>query len=99
MAVAFDLKVSVNQMKEVQPFGIYFPLKADSMIIGSFPIGKFTNTKRTNEIKPHEHRFYFGRETNLLWKLLATTFNKKITAMDDIKAMLESKKIGLGGSG
>lgn len=66
------------------------------MIVGSFPIGKFSNPKRRHEIKPHEFDFPFGGEKNLLWKLLGEVFNKKLTSKEEIVKLLVSKKIALG---
>ena len=90
------MPISLTDMKEYHPFGVYLPPHANSMIIGSFPIGKFSHPDRSKEIKPHEFKFYFGGETNLLWKLLAGTFNRNLSTVDDIKSLLISKHLGIG---
>lgn len=82
-------------MKEVHPFGNYFPPKAERLIVGSFPIGKFTHPKRKSEIKTHEYNFHFGGETNLLWKLLARVFDVEFKRTEEIKKFLNKNKIGL----
>lgn len=66
------------------------------MIIGSFPIGKFTNPDRKNEIKEHEYDFFFGGEKNLLWKILAEVFGVTFSKKEDIKKFLTTQKIAVG---
>jgi len=66
------------------------------MIIGSFPIGKFSNPKRRHEIKETELDFFFGGATNLLWRLLGDTFNVELKTKTDIKRFLQAKKLGIG---
>lgn len=66
------------------------------MIIGSFPIGKFSDPSRRHEIKEHEIDFFFGGEKNLLWKLLADTFHVKLTDKRAIESFLRKEKIGVG---
>lgn len=84
-------------MREKHPYGaVYLPKHPKAMLIGSFPIGKFSNPKRRNEIKPHEYDFYFGGEKNLLWKLLGATFGITITSKEDIVEMLEVHGLGIG---
>lgn len=83
-------------MREKHPYGEFIPRRAKSMIIGSFPIGKFSDPKRRHEIKPHEFEFFFGGEKNLLWKLLADVFNLTFKNRDDIKKFLTSKGIAIG---
>lgn len=84
-------------MREKHPYGaVYLPKNPKAMLIGSFPIGKFSNPKRQKEIKPHEHDFYFGGERNLLWKLLGDVFNRTINTRDEIVSMLEEHGLGIG---
>ncbi len=66
------------------------------MIIGSFPIGKFSHPDRSHEIKDHEIRFFFGGEKNLLWKLIGDTFGRKLSSKKDIVELLTEKNIGIG---
>ena len=81
---------------EFHPYGDFIPKKVKGMIIGSFPIAKFSNPKRSLEIKPHEFNFYFGGEKNLLWKLLAHARKKEIHHVSDIVQMLEEMELGIG---
>lgn len=66
------------------------------MIIGSFPIGKFSDPSRRHEIKEHEFEFFFGGERNLLWRLLGDTFGVKLAKKEDIIRLLTREKIGIG---
>jgi hypoxanthine-DNA glycosylase len=82
--------------REHHPYGTFVPRKPKAMIIGSFPIGKFTNPDRRHEIKEHEIDFFFGGERNLLWKLLSEVFNVPLTNKDQIIKMLETEGLGVG---
>ncbi len=66
------------------------------MIIGSFPIGKFSHPGRKKEIKAHEIDFFFGGEKNLLWKLIGDTFGKKLRTKKDIMDLLKERHLGIG---
>ncbi len=66
------------------------------MLIGSFPIGKFSDPSRKHEIKENEIRFFFGGEKNLLWKLIGDTFGVKLKTKKDIVRLLTEKHIGVG---
>lgn len=81
---------------ETHPYGEYFPKKCRLMIIGSFPIGKFTNPKRRKEILSHEYDFFFGGEKNLLWKLLSEVYGHPVRNVEDIKELLEKEGIAIG---
>lgn len=83
-------------MRELHPYGEFIPKKAKAMIVGSFPIGKFSNPKRRKEIKSHEYDFFFGGEKNLLWKLLAYAWDYKIHSKEDIIEMLTKKQLAIG---
>lgn len=83
-------------MREQHPYGEFIPKNADSMIIGSFPIGKFSNPKRRHEIKKHELEFFFGGEKNLLWKLLGNVFSMPVKTAEQVRKMLRAKKLGVG---
>lgn len=83
-------------MREKHPYGEFIPKDARAMIVGSFPIGKFTDPKRKVEIKSHEFDFFFGGEKNLLWKLLGAVFNHPVKSKEDIKNMLTKKKLAVG---
>lgn len=66
------------------------------MLIGSFPIGKFTNPQRRAEIRPHEVDFFFGGERNFLWKILAEVFERPLRNREEIIAFLMDQKMGIG---
>ena len=83
-------------MREHHPYGTFIPKGCRAMIIGSFPIGKFSHPGRKNEIKPHEIDFFFGGEKNLLWRLMGDTFEKKLKTKDAIVELLREKKLGIG---
>lgn len=83
-------------MREKHPYGEFIPKKPGSMIVGTFPIGKFTDPKRKAEIKSHEFDFFFGGEKNLLWKLLGEVFEQSVKSKEDVKKLLEKKGIGVG---
>lgn len=81
---------------EHHPFGEFIPKGARGIIVGSFPIGKFTDPSRKMEIKSHEFSFFFGGEKNLLWKLIAHARDKRINNQSDIEQMLSQMKLGVG---
>lgn len=83
-------------MREIHPYGEFIPPKPKCMIIGSFPIGKFTDPDRRHEIKSNEFDFFFGGEKNLLWKLLAEVFEVKLQTRNDIINLLKKKKMAVG---
>lgn len=66
------------------------------MIIGSFPIGKFTDPKRRGEIKDSEIDFFFGGERNLLWKILSEVFGRSLKTKKEIQDFLIQEKLGIG---
>ena len=83
-------------MIERHPYGDYIPKNARYMLIGSFPIGKFTNPDKKHEIKDHEIDFFFGGEKNLLWKLLGLCFDVELKTKSDIVKFLRSKNLAIG---
>jgi hypoxanthine-DNA glycosylase len=83
-------------MREIHPYGEFIPNKPRAMIIGSFPIGKFTNPDRRSEIKSHEHDFFFGGEKNLLWKLLGEVFGMKVNTRENIVKLLSKYHLAIG---
>lgn len=66
------------------------------MIVGSFPIGKFSDPKRRHEIKNHEIDFFFGGEKNLLWKILGEIFEYPVANRKQIISLLEKKGLAVG---
>lgn len=82
-------------MREKHPYGDFIPKGTSRLIVGSFPIGKFSDPRRRHEIKEHEFDFYFGGERNLLWKLLAGTFAEDLSSANKIKKFLKSHQLGI----
>lgn len=66
------------------------------MLIGSFPIGKFSDPARKHEIKASEFLFFFGGEKNLLWRLMGDTFGVELRTKKDIVKLLTREHIGVG---
>ena len=83
-------------IREHHPYGEFIPKKPKSMIIGSFPIGKFTDPSRKAEIKGHELNFFFGGEKNLLWKLIGESFGRVLRSKEEVVELLEERGIGVG---
>jgi len=83
-------------LREYHPYGEFVPKNASAMIIGSFPIGKFSNPKRSHEIKKHEFNIFFGGEKNLLWKLLGAVFNMPVSSKSEIRSLLISQGLAIG---
>lgn len=81
---------------EKHPYKEFIPSHSRIMIIGSFPIGKFSDPSRRDEIKEHEFDFFFGGEKNLLWKIISDVFNVQFKNKDDIKKFLKDKRMALG---
>lgn len=81
---------------ERHPYGEFIPKQATGMIIGSFPIGKFTDPNRRHEINAHEFDFFFGGQKNLLWKLISQAVDTKINSKADVIKMLTDLKLGVG---
>ncbi len=81
---------------EIHPYGVFIPSGARGMIVGSFPIGKFTDPARRQEIKKHELDFFFGGERNLLWKLISAARGREINSKIDVVDMLTDLHLGVG---
>lgn len=81
--------------REFHPYGIFKSKKTHSLIIGTFPIGKFTNPIRKTKIKDHEMDFYYGGEGNYLWRLLSMSFNRLLESKEDIVQFLEEQSISM----
>lgn len=80
---------------ELHPYGEYLSSTPEKLIIGSFPIGKFTDRSRWHEIKEHEIDFYYGGEGNQLWKLLSKVFQVDLSSREKIIAFIERENISL----
>lgn len=85
-----------QRIREYHPYSPYIPVNVEKLIIGSFPIGKFTNPDRACEIDVNtEFNFYYGGNKNTLWKILGDCFNQRLKSVDDIKSFLTSNRIGV----
>jgi G:T/U-mismatch repair DNA glycosylase len=82
--------------REYHPYQEFLPQNARAMIIGSFPIGKFTDPTRRDEIKPHEFDFPFGGEKNLLWKLIGDVHGVRFQNTKELQEFLTQKQIAIG---
>jgi len=80
---------------EYNPFKPFIPTQSNKLIIGNFPIGKFTNPDRFHEKKKHELDFYYGGENNKLWRLLGAVFNEELNTVAKIKSFLKAHHLGI----
>lgn len=80
---------------EHHPYKPYIPKNAKKLIVGNFPIGKFSNPDRFHERKPQEMDFYYGGATNKLWRLLSECFNVKLDSISNIKTFLKDHHFAL----
>lgn len=81
---------------EYHPYEEFIPEGAHSMIIGSFPIGKFTNPSRRNEINIEtEIDFYYGGSKNKLWELIGTCFNRELKSKKAVIDFLNEENIAV----
>lgn len=85
-----------NEIREFHPYKEFLPPQAKVMIIGSFPIGKFSHPDRKQEIKSHELEFFFGGEKNLLWKLLGDVYHVRFKNVQELRKFLREKGIAIG---
>lgn len=82
--------------REYHPYGNYLPSHIEKVIIGSFPIGKFTNPQRKKEINlEKEFDFYYGGSKNPFWPLLSHAFNVPLNTKKEIEDFLNDQHIGL----
>lgn len=82
---------------EYHPYGEYIAKNSKIMIVGSFPIGKFTNPERKNEIdEDKEINFFYGGAKNKLWNLIGECFDEKLNSVSSIQKVLEDKGISVG---
>ena len=91
--------ITLSQLKltrEHHPYGLFLPSKAKHLLIGSFPIAKFTNEKLRDTIKQHEIDFSYGGERSRLWPLLSLSFGITLNTRSRIEAFLKVKGIGIG---
>ena len=73
---------------EHHPYKPYIPPNANKLIVGNFPIGKFSNPSRFHEQKIGEMNFYYGGASNKLWRLMSAAFNTELVSLSQIKKFL-----------
>ncbi len=78
------------------PYGFYNSTQAKTLILGSFPIAKFTNPSLRSTIKAHEIDFFYGGEKNKLWKVLSAVFSRPLTTKQQIVEFLEAESLAMG---
>lgn len=78
---------------EFHPYGVFIPKRPQSIIVGSFPIAKFS---RREKLKDGEIDFFYGGEKNQLWKLLGLCFNRELKSKKKIIDFLEEKGMAVG---
>ncbi|MEA9357462.1 hypothetical protein SHI21_14640 [Bacteriovorax sp. PP10] len=80
---------------EYHPYKPFIPPHSKKLIIGNFPIGKFSNPARFHEIKNGEMNFYYGGASNKLWRLLSECFGRSLTTIKEIKFFLKEHHFAL----
>lgn len=80
---------------EYNPYKPFIPRHAVKIIIGNFPIGKFTNPERHHERKNHEFDFYYGGANNRLWNLIGNCFGVELKNPGSIKNFLTKHHIAI----
>lgn len=80
---------------EYHPYQPFIPSNARKLIVGNFPIGKFTNPARFLEIKPNEMDFYYGGASNKLWRLLSQCFVVSLSNEKEIRKFLKNHHFAL----
>lgn len=80
---------------EYHPYKPFIPKDAKKLIVGNFPIGKFSDPTRFHEQKNGEFDFYYGGATNKLWRLMSAVFSEDLTSITKIKKFLSEQNIGL----
>lgn len=80
---------------EDHPYKPFIPCGSTKLIVGNFPIGKFSNPARFHEQKEGEMDFYYGGAANRLWSLLGASFNVELDDIKSIKTFLEDHHFAL----
>lgn len=91
----FSARVFCMDILEHHPYKPFLPSHTKRIIIGNFPIGKFSNPKRSHERKESEMDFYYGGSANRLWHLIGTCFNEDLTSKEKITKFLRKNEIGM----
>lgn len=86
----------LSEIMENHPYPTYMVPESRFMIIGTFPIGKFTNPDRRNEIAVNEIDFFYGGSRNLLWTVLSEVFSVGLQSRQTIESFLTTQRISVG---
>lgn len=82
-------------VREYHPHKPYIPPLAKKLIVGNFPIGKFSNPARFHERKDTDLDFYYGGSSNKLWRLLGKCFGVELNTVPKIKSFLKDHHFGV----
>ncbi len=85
----------MNEDRLFHPYGMFHTENSRTLLLGSFPIAKFTNPKLRSSIKAHELDFYYGGEKNKLWSILGRVFNQDMTSKEKIISVLSDYGLSL----
>jgi hypothetical protein len=81
---------------ETHPYGAFMPIDATSIIVGSFPIAKFTQKTRPQNLTDGEVDFSYGGNRSQLWNLLSICYSRELKTKDQICQFLRDEKIAIG---
>ena len=88
-----------QEKTEFHPYGEFIPPRAKIMVVGSFPIGKFTDPARRCEINLEEEvDFFYGGKHNVFWRYLSEALNEQSNLTDRraLEEMLTRHGIAMG---
>jgi len=81
--------------REYHPYLKFIPDNVQILVVGSFPIGKFTHPQRRSEITVNEIDFFYGGSRNNFWSLVGDCYSVQLNSQEKIKSLLNMKKIGI----
>ncbi len=82
--------------RERHAFEPYVPAGVEQLIVGTFPIPKFTDPSRRREFDPEREKWFpYGGKANNLWRLIGDCFGTKLETVGDITALLDRERIGV----
>ncbi|MDZ4663091.1 MAG: hypothetical protein SGJ18_15885 [Pseudomonadota bacterium] len=88
--------IKTKNPRETHPYGHFVPKDMSILLLGSFPIGQFTNPKRRRQINPEtEIDFNYGGAKNQFWRIIEKCFDEKLNSVDAIQNFLTKNKMGL----
>ncbi len=82
--------------RESHAFEPYIPAGVEQLIVGTFPIPKFTDPSRRHEFDPEKEKWFpYGGGANNLWRLLGDCYGIKLNTVADITDFLDRERIGV----